>query len=268
MGKSSKKRSRAPDEEAAGEENEDGHVASASASAAERAVRAVKKSKLDESGKAEVTRNGTDESPAKQKKDRKNRTDEKEKKKDKKDSRKKDKKSNDEVGDVPVQNGMSATHEPTQVEVEAAADKNEIKKKSTKDKKDTKDKKKRNKEDLSEVNGDTNGDVDDAAKLEGEGEEADANAGAGEKGKQTRFICFIGNLPYTATADAVRAHFATIHPTNVRLLTQREDPTRSRGIAFVEFGRYDHMKTCLEKFHHTEFDDGLSPARKINVELT
>jgi nucleolar protein 6 len=54
----------------------------------------------------------------------------------------------------------------------------------------------------------------------------------------------------------------------VRLLTQRDNPTKSRGIAFVEFGRYDHMKTCLEKFHHTEFSDGKSAARKINVELT
>ena len=28
------------------------------------------------------------------------------------------------------------------------------------------------------------------------------------------------------------------------------------------------MSTCLEMFHHSMFDDGLSPARKINVELT
>ncbi|KAK4124942.1 hypothetical protein N657DRAFT_643712 [Parathielavia appendiculata] len=86
--------------------------------------------------------------------------------------------------------------------------------------------------------------------------------------KPTRFICFVGNLPYTATVDSVRAHFATLQPTSVRLLTQRDDPSKSRGIAFVEFGRYDHMKTCLSKFHHTEFDDGKSPARRINVELT
>ena len=28
------------------------------------------------------------------------------------------------------------------------------------------------------------------------------------------------------------------------------------------------MKTCLQLFHHSTFDDGLSPARKVNVELT
>jgi nucleolar protein 6 len=36
----------------------------------------------------------------------------------------------------------------------------------------------------------------------------------------------------------------------------------------VEFEGYDHMKTCLKVFHHSMFNDGLSPARKINVELT
>ena len=86
--------------------------------------------------------------------------------------------------------------------------------------------------------------------------------------KKTRFIVFVGNLPFTATADSVRAHFAALHPVSVRLLTQRDDPSKSRGIAFVEFSRFDHMKTCLDKMHHSIFNDGKSPARKINVELT
>jgi len=28
------------------------------------------------------------------------------------------------------------------------------------------------------------------------------------------------------------------------------------------------MKTCLKLYHHSSFDDGKSPARRINVELT
>jgi len=36
----------------------------------------------------------------------------------------------------------------------------------------------------------------------------------------------------------------------------------------LEFEGYDRMKTCLKLYHHSNFDDGLSPARKINVELT
>ncbi len=28
------------------------------------------------------------------------------------------------------------------------------------------------------------------------------------------------------------------------------------------------MKTCLKLFHHSDFNDGISPVRKINVDLT
>ncbi|KAK0656463.1 hypothetical protein B0T16DRAFT_310868, partial [Cercophora newfieldiana] len=86
--------------------------------------------------------------------------------------------------------------------------------------------------------------------------------------KAHRFICFVGNLPFTATAESVKEHFASVQPISVRLLTERDNLSKSRGIAFVEFAGYDTMKTCLEKFHHTEFNDGKSAPRKINVELT
>lgn len=49
---------------------------------------------------------------------------------------------------------------------------------------------------------------------------------------------------------------------------QKEDATKSKGYAFLEFDGYDHMKTCLKLFHHSMFDDGVSPPRKISVELT
>jgi nucleolar protein 6 len=96
----------------------------------------------------------------------------------------------------------------------------------------------------------------------------DSGNAAGSEGKPSRFIVFVGNLPYTATESAVRSHFASVSPTDIRLLTERGNSARCRGVAFVEFGRYDHMKTCLQKMHHTDFDDGVSPVRKINVELT
>lgn len=51
-------------------------------------------------------------------------------------------------------------------------------------------------------------------------------------------------------------------------MTEKANPTKCRGTAFVEFEGYDHMKTCLKLFHHSEFNDGISAARKINVELT
>ncbi|KAA8899774.1 hypothetical protein FN846DRAFT_892336 [Sphaerosporella brunnea] len=86
--------------------------------------------------------------------------------------------------------------------------------------------------------------------------------------RSTRFIAFIGNLPYTATKAAVEKHFASVEPTAVRLMTMKDDPSRCKGFAFVEFARYDKMELCLTKFHHSIFNDGISDARKINVELT
>jgi nucleolar protein 6 len=46
------------------------------------------------------------------------------------------------------------------------------------------------------------------------------------------------------------------------------DSNKSKGYAFLEFPSYDRMSTCLQMYHHSVFDDGKSPARKINVELT
>ncbi|KAH8601956.1 hypothetical protein B0O99DRAFT_607821 [Bisporella sp. PMI_857] len=93
-------------------------------------------------------------------------------------------------------------------------------------------------------------------------------AAAEGPGKEPRFIVFIGNLPFTATTASVTQHFAKVRPRSVRHITEKNDPRRSKGIAFLEFEGYDHMKTCLKLFHHSMFDDGVSPARRINVELT
>lgn len=283
MGKStsssSKKRSRAPEEDV---------VDSGDSTAA------VKKSKIDASGKAEVTKNGAvSESPAKkEKKDKKDKKEKKEKKskdvkvvdapaevveekkakkekkskddrKDKKDKKSKKDKSKDAADeDVEMTNGHSTPVAPeTNGDAPAAAE--TPSKKSKKDKKDKKDKK--SKKSKSDTNGTTTENGADSPEADDK-EEPETAAAEGAKG--TRFICFIGNLPYSATVESITAHFATVHPTSVRMLTERENPAKSKGIAFVEFGRFDHMKTCLEKFHHTEFDDGVSPARKINVELT
>ncbi|KAK0390776.1 hypothetical protein NLU13_0279 [Sarocladium strictum] len=87
-------------------------------------------------------------------------------------------------------------------------------------------------------------------------------------GKKDRHIVFVGNLPFSATAASISAHFASLSPVAVRCLRNRDDPNPCRGIAFVEFSKVWHQRTCLDKFHHSTFDDGVSPPRKINVELT
>ncbi|MCJ1435691.1 hypothetical protein MMC27_005066 [Xylographa pallens] len=85
--------------------------------------------------------------------------------------------------------------------------------------------------------------------------------------KPTRFICFVGNLPFSATEASVAQHFAKLQPRAIRHRTTKETG-KSKGFAFVELDGYDRMKTCLQMYHHSDFNDGLSPIRKINVELT
>ncbi|RYP35166.1 hypothetical protein DL767_003943 [Monosporascus sp. MG133] len=135
--------------------------------------------------------------------------------------------------------------------------------------------------------------TDDAEEANAEADAAeDVDPDAASK-KKDRFIVFVGNLPYSATQADIASHFAAVHPTSIRLLHSRTDPRKSRGIAFVEFARYDHMKTCLKTLHHSTIrigtaasdgkqgkggkggkgqkgqgEEGKFEERKINVELT
>lgn len=101
------------------------------------------------------------------------------------------------------------------------------------------------------------------------GESADAEATVEKtNGKADRHIVFVGNLPFTATAETIKAHFASLDPVGVRCMSDPKDSKPCRGFAFVEFAKVWHMRTCLDKFHHSEFTDGTSYPRRINVELT
>ena len=111
-----------------------------------------------------------------------------------------------------------------------------------------------------------------------------------EKSSKSRFILFIGNLPFATTDAALQAHFKRLQPFTLR---HRTDPKtqKSKGFAFLEFENFDRMETCLKKYHHTLFDPddyredagkfggagskqsekrnkGKSKGRLINVELT
>lgn len=103
----------------------------------------------------------------------------------------------------------------------------------------------------------------DAAAKEEAGE---GSAKVSKKG--ARFICFVGNLPYTATQELLQAHFKKIEPVSIRLLTDKETG-KSKGTAFLELKDWDRMNTALKLYHHSQFDDGSGKkARKINVELS
>lgn len=267
MGKSSsKKRERVPDEDDVATKADAGAV--------------LKKTKVDESGKSRAT---AIEEPVKPKKEKKDKSEKKDKKE------KKEKSSKPSAKDVQLitaaayyddreeSKGQDQDQDQEEVESPAAdtttAVDDESPKKSKKEKKDKKDKKekkdkkkKKDKKPKSEDDEEDSAekmDVDDDEKEQKDGEDSEEQG----SGKNARFICFIGNLPFTATAEHIKKHFANVHPTSVRLLTEK-GTNKSKGIAFVEFARYDHMKTCLEKYHHTDFNDGISEPRKINVELT
>ena len=80
--------------------------------------------------------------------------------------------------------------------------------------------------------------------------------------KPSRFIVFVGNLPYNCSTSAVEKHFTKVKPAKVRHITDKDNGT-SKGYAFLEFEGYDRMKTCLNTYHGTKVK-----GRKIRVELT
>ena len=59
---------------------------------------------------------------------------------------------------------------------------------------------------------------------------------------------FIGNLPYQATEDDLRAHFATVgEPTQIVRPLDRETG-RARGFAFVEYADRDAAEAAIKQF--------------------
>lgn len=108
----------------------------------------------------------------------------------------------------------------------------------------------------------------DAEAKEEDAEAEDEEAEEAAEKKKCRFIAFVGNLPYSATKESLLSHFSALQPQEIRVATEKGNPSKCKGFAFIEFANFDRMKSCLEKFHHTEFNDGKSEPRKINIELT
>lgn len=81
-----------------------------------------------------------------------------------------------------------------------------------------------------------------------------------EKSSKTRFILFVGNLPYGITEDELAVHFQGAHPDTIRT---RKD----KGIAFLEFDissrNIQHRMEVALRLHHSTLKN-----RKVNVELT
>lgn len=115
---------------------------------------------------------------------------------------------------------------------------------------------------------------------------ATSNSTSKTSNTKSRYILFIGNLPFTATTEQITSHFSALQPTSIR---HRQNPSTglSKGFAFIEFDDYDKMKRCLKGYHGTVFSpshpdksrttggakDGEAGVRKekprkLNIELT
>lgn len=238
--------------------------------------------KRKRSGEDDVADSGKKDKKDKKKKKKSN---EPETRKEKKDKRK-------DLQDLPGEDDSDVNGDDAAATVEKVEKKEKKEKKSKKDKKQSEDSsetlnKKSKKEKKAATtgsdetatatiaqedaipNGASNGidlDVDEEENANGE---ADETAASGKPEKASRHIVFVGNLPFTATAATISAHFASLSPIAVRCLTNKGDTKNTcKGIAFVEFANVWTQRTCLDRFHHSEFNDGKSAPRKINVELS
>lgn len=67
---------------------------------------------------------------------------------------------------------------------------------------------------------------------------------------RNRYILFVGNLPYDASAEDILTHFERrgVPMKDIRLLTEKESG-KSRGIAFAEFDSAKRMQVGLGSCH-------------------
>ncbi|TMW64970.1 hypothetical protein Poli38472_009137 [Pythium oligandrum] len=88
--------------------------------------------------------------------------------------------------------------------------------------------------------------------------EGDENAA---KKKRIHLTLFVGQLPFNATADMVRKHFAEAGQIQLRMLTDKKTG-KFRGTAFIEVKDSKALGAALSRHH------SLLNGRRINVELT
>ena len=64
---------------------------------------------------------------------------------------------------------------------------------------------------------------------------------------------FVGNLPYQASEDDVRAHFSTVAPPVRVAIPLDRDTGRPRGFAFVEFADPGQAREAIERLNGQPF---------------
>jgi RNA recognition motif-containing protein len=64
---------------------------------------------------------------------------------------------------------------------------------------------------------------------------------------------FVGNLPYDATEDEIRAHFAPAGSLASVFIPVDRETGRKRGFAFVEFNEMAHAQEAIRQFNNQPF---------------
>jgi len=77
---------------------------------------------------------------------------------------------------------------------------------------------------------------------------------------KSRYIAFVGNLPFDTTEEELKDYFKCIGDLHIRMRHSKEG--KFRGFAFVECENNDQFQKLL-LLHHQSFKN-----RKVNIELS
>ena len=66
---------------------------------------------------------------------------------------------------------------------------------------------------------------------------------------------FVGNLPYDATEEEIRQHFAQAAPVSRVFLPLDRETGRPRGFAFIEYADSSHATAAIAQFNQKPFKD-------------
>jgi len=65
---------------------------------------------------------------------------------------------------------------------------------------------------------------------------------------------YVGNLPYTATTDQLREHFATAGTVVDAVVITDRNSGRSKGFGFIEYEKEEDAKKAVDMFNGKDFD--------------
>ena len=65
---------------------------------------------------------------------------------------------------------------------------------------------------------------------------------------------YVGNLPYSATLDGLKAHFTQAGTIVDAIIITDKATGRSKGFGFVEFEKEEEAAKAIEMFNQKDFD--------------